>query len=87
MLISGTINTRSVSDTPNDYGIYQVFGDMTVIITNGETGAKLLEKSFNKIQGSDFQSNKEAANQTLKKMSEKITKEFLPEILEILQGL
>ena len=48
---------------------------------------KIIEKSFNKIQGSDFNSQMESANQALKKLSEKITKEFLPEILQILQGL
>ena len=73
LVISGTVNTRSNSDTANDFGIYQVFGDATISISNGETGEEILKKSFNKVQGSDFQSNKEAANQSLKKMSEKIT--------------
>ena len=77
--------TRSNSDTANDYGIYQVFGDVTISISNGETGEEILKKSFNKIQGSDFQSNKEAANQSLKKMSEKITEDFLPEIIELIK--
>ena len=85
LIISGMVNTRSTSDTANDYGIYQVFGDATISISNGETGEKILEKSFNRIQGSNFQSNKEAANQSLKKMSEKITEEFLPEIIELIK--
>jgi len=46
-----------------------------------------MEKPFNKIQGSSFQSNKEAANQSLKKMSEKITEDFLPEIIDVIEGL
>ena len=54
-------------------------------ISNGLTGEKILEKSFNKIQGSDFQSNTEAANQSLKKMSEKITEDFLPGIIELIK--
>ena len=87
LLISGTVNTRSVSDAPNDFGIFQVFGDMTISISNGETGEEILEKSFNKIQGSDFQSNREAANQALRKMSEKITKDLLPEIIDLLKGV
>ena len=85
LIISGSVNTRFVSDTPNDYGIYQVFGDATISITNGETGEDILKKSFNKVQGSDFQTNKEAANQSLKKMSEKITEDFLPEIIELIK--
>ena len=87
LLIIGTVNTRAVSDSPNDYGLYQVFGDITISISNGETGKELLGKSFNKIQGSDFQSNREAANQSLKKMSEKITADFLPEIIDLIMGL
>jgi len=86
-IIKGNVNTRSVSDKPNDYGIYQTFADATISISRVATGEKIIEKSFNKIQGSDFNSQMESANQALKKLSEKITKEFLPEILEILQGL
>ena len=86
-MISGTANTRAISDMPNDYGIYQVFGDITISISNGVTGDGLLEKSFNKVQGSDFQSNREAANQSLKKMSDQITADFLPEIIEVIKGL
>ena len=86
LIISGTVNTRSNSDTANDFGIYQVFGDVTITISNGETGEEILKKSFNKVQGSDFQSNKEAANQSLKKMSEKITEDFLPGIIELIKG-
>jgi len=87
LIINGLVNTRAVSDTANEYGIYQVFGDVTISISNGETGEKILEKPFNKIQGSSFQSNKEAANQSLKKMSEKITEDFLPEIIDVIEGL
>jgi len=87
LIISGTVNTRSNSDTANDFGIYQVFGDATISISNGETGEKILEKPFNNIQGSSFQSNKEAANQSLKKISEKITEDFLPEIIVVIEGL
>ena len=87
LVIHGMVNTHSVSDMPNEYGIYQVFGDMTISISNGETGEELLEKSFNKIQGSDFQSSREAANQSLKKMSEAVTEEFLPEIVELIKGI
>ena len=85
LIISGTVNTRSNSDTANDFGIYQVFGDVTITISNGKTGEEILKKSFNKVQGSDFQSNKEAANQSLKKMSEKITEDFLPGIIELIK--
>jgi len=87
IIISGSINTRSISDMPNNYGIYQVFADVTLSISNGETGEKIIKKSFNKIQGSDFSSNREAGNQALKKLSERITEEFLPELSEILQGI
>ena len=86
-IIKGNVNTRSVSDKPNDYGIYQTFADATISISRLATGEKIVEKSFNKIQGSDFNSQMESANQALKKLSEKITEEFLPEILQILQGL
>ena len=67
--------------------MYQTFADATISISKGEIGEKLIENSFNKIQGSDFNSQTESANQALKKLSEKITKEFLPEILGILEGL
>ena len=77
LLISGTVNTRSSSEAPNEFGIYQVFGDMTISMSNGKTGEKLLEKSFNNIQGAAFQSNREAANQSIRKISEKITEDFL----------
>ena len=85
----GTIITvmREVSDKANDFGIYQVFGDMTISILNGKNGEEILSKSFNKIQGSDFQSNQEAANHSLKKMSEKITEDFLPGIIDLIQGI
>ena len=82
ILINGTINTRAISDEPNEYGIYQVFADLTISISYGQSDKEILKKSFNKIQGSDFNSNYEAANQSLKKMSEKIIRDFLPEILE-----
>ena len=87
LMINGIVNTRALSDKPNEYGIYQVFGDMTIAISKGETGEELLEKSFNHIQGSDFQSNREAANQSLKRMSEKIKKDFLPEIIDLIENL
>jgi hypothetical protein len=87
LIINGLVNTRAVSDTANEYGIYQVFGDVTISISNGVTGEKILEKSFNKIQGSSFQSNKDAANQSLKKMSDKITEDFLPEIIVVIEDL
>ena len=87
LIIKANVNTRSLSDKPNNYGIYQVFGDVTISIENGETGEQIIEKSFNKVQGSDFHSNKEAANQSLKKMSEKIAENFLPELIDLIQGL
>ena len=87
LIIKGSVNTRATSDVANDYGMYQVFGDMTISILNGKNGQEILSKSFNKIQGSDFQSNREAANHSLKKMSEKITEDFLPEIIDLLQSI
>ena len=84
-IIYGVVNSRLVSEKPNDYGIYQTFADATISISKGDSGEKLIEKSFNKIQGSDFSSNHESANQALKKLSEKISKEFLPELSKILQ--
>ena len=86
LIIRGVVNTRSVSDKPNDYGLFQTFADATISISNGKTGEKLLEKSFNKIQGSDFSSNRESANQALKKLSERITEEFLPELIDVIHG-
>lgn len=86
-IISGVVNTYSVSESANDFDIYQVFGNLTISISNGNTGEKILEKSFNNIQGSAFQSNKEAANQAIKKMSEKITLDFLPQIKDVIEGL
>ena len=82
LLINGTVNTRPISDKPNEYGIYQVFADLTISISYGQSNKEILKKSFNKIQGSDFNSNHEAANQSLKKMSHKIKQDFLPEILK-----
>ena len=87
LLISGSVNTRSTSEAPNEFGIYQVFGDITISISNGKTGEKLLEKSYNNIQGADFQSNRQAANQSIRKISEKITEEFLPEIVDLIKDL
>ena len=81
---SGTSSIEATEN--NEYGIFQVFGDATISISNGESSEMILEKSFNKIQGSSFQSNKEAANQSLKKMSEKITADFLPEIIELIKN-
>ena len=90
LIISGTVNARQVAEEPSYIGkiaIYKVYCDATISISNGVTGEQILEKSFNKVQGSDFHSNKEAANQSLKNMSEKITEDFLPEIIEVIQGL
>ena len=59
--------------------------NLQVVIKKCES-KKIIEKSFNKIHGSSFQSNKEAANQSLKKISEKITEDFLPEIIDLIKG-
>ena len=85
LLISGIVNTRSNLNTPNDFEIYQVFGDVTISISNGETGDEILKKSYNKVQGSSFQSNREAAHQSLKKISEQITEDFLPGIIKLIK--
>ena len=87
LIIRGVVNTRSVSEKANDYGLFQTFADATISISNGKTGEQIFEKSFNKVQGSDFHSNKEAANQSLKKISEKISENFLPELIDLIQGL
>ena len=84
LIISGSVNTYATSETSNDYGIYQVFGDMTLTIYNGITKEKIIEKSFNKIQGSAFQSNQEAANNSLKNMSERINKYFQSDIKDLI---
>jgi len=82
LIINAIINTRSVSEDPNQYGIFQVFGDITISISNGSNEALLLKKSFNKVQGSDFNSNEEAANQSLKKIKELVSSDFLPQIID-----
>ena len=82
LIINAIINTRSVSEDPNQYGIFQVFGDITISISSASTGALLLKKSFNKVQGSDFNSNEEAANQSLKKIKELVNSDFLPNIID-----
>ena len=79
LIIKAVINTRVVSNNKNEYGIYQVFGDATISIKDGISGHQIAEKSFNKIQGSDFNSNKEAASQALKKIAQIINREFLNE--------
>ena len=81
LIINVVINTHSVSDNANEYGIFQVFGDITISIINARNGSEIMQKSFNKIQGSDFNSNKEAANQALQKISKIISNDFLPEII------
>ena len=82
LIINAIINTRSVSEDPNQYGIFQVFGDITISISSASTGALLLKKSFNKVQGSDFNSNEEAANQSLRKIKELVNSDFLPNIID-----
>ncbi len=82
LIIDAIINTRSLSNKPNQYDIFQVFGDITISISSASSGVLLLTKSFNKVQGSDFNSNEEAANQSLKKIKELVNSDFLPQIID-----
>jgi len=85
ILIKGVANTRAISLEPNNYGIYQVFGDATISIINNQTGEEIISKSYNKIQGSDFHSNFEAGKQSLKKISKQIEEDFFSQFIEYLK--
>ena len=86
LIIAGLLNTRFISEQPNEYGIFQVFGDANIFVKNTKTGDKILEKSYKKIQGSDFNSNEEAGNQALKKISNKIIEDFLPKVSNLIEN-
>ena len=61
--------------------------DFTITIINSRTKDEILSLSFNKVQGSDFNSNKESGNQALRKITEYVKNDFLPKSLEILLSL
>ena len=90
LIISGTVNTRKISDIPNKIAgveIYQVSGNATITVSNGLTGDEIVSKTFNIIKIIDYYSFEEAANKALKDISEKITEVFLPELIELIKGM
>ena len=48
LIISGTVNTRKISDIPNKIAgveIYQVSGNATITVSNGLTGDEIVSKT------------------------------------------
>ncbi|MBC8214381.1 MAG: LPP20 family lipoprotein [Candidatus Marinimicrobia bacterium] len=83
--VIGNVTTRKLSNTPSEYGIFQVFADATITIVDTKTGNEVFSKGINKVQGSAFSSNLEAGNSALKKLANQIKKKYLPEITSALQ--
>ena len=78
--------SKALSEIASQISV-DISGSFEQVVTEHNLSLDEFAKSFNKVQGSDFHSNKEAANQSFKKISEKISENFLPELIDLIQGL
>ena len=87
LIIRGNVNTSKKSDIPNVWGIYQTFADATITIINGRTGDEIYSVTVPKIQGADFNSNEGSAKEGIRKISKKMEKITMPQILKRMEEL
>ncbi len=86
--ISGEVRTWKSAEAPaivSGVEMYQVSCNATIRLHHGKTGEELLAKSYSLNKIIDYYSFEEAANKALKKVSEQIQSEFLPELIQVLQ--
>ena len=85
MFIYVSATTKSVNEGPNEYGIYQVFGNATIDVNFLNKEESVLNLAINNIQGASFNSEKQAATKSLENISNKIFNETLVELVSILK--
>jgi hypothetical protein len=78
------VTTRKLSDTPNDYRIFQTFADAVFTVIDHKEKTELFSTSINNIKGADFNSNEASSAQAIKKIASKLEKNELPKILKLL---
>ena len=87
LIMRGTVNTSKISDSQNEWGIYQTFADATITVVNGRTGDEIYSVTVPKIQGADFNSNEGSAKEAIRKISKKMGIITMPQILKRMQEL
>ncbi|MAV64168.1 MAG: hypothetical protein CMG00_03135 [Candidatus Marinimicrobia bacterium] len=84
IIIKAIVNTISESEQKNEFGLYKVFANATIIIMLREKDEPILEILIDDVSGADFNSNVQAGYKALDKLSKKIFNETLPELVSIL---
>ena len=85
MLFYVNATTSSANENPNEYGIYQVFGNATIDIKLKNQQESILSLAINNIQGASFNSANQAGEKSLQNISDKIFNETLVELVSILK--
>ena len=86
--IIGEIRTKKTSENPSNISgidIYQVSCNATITVFHAESRNELVSKSYSLSKEVDYYSFDEAANKALKKISDKIKVDFLPDLIQVLQ--
>ena len=85
LLIYINATTSSANESPNEYGIYQVFGNATIDVRFKDKEESILDLAINNIQGASFNSARQAGEKSLQNISDKIFNETLTELVSILK--
>jgi len=85
LLIYINATTSSANESPNEYGIYQVFGNATIDVRFKDKEESILNLAINNIQGASFNSARQAGEKSLQSISDKIFNETLIELVSILK--
>ena len=85
LLFYVNVNTSSANENPNEYGIYQVFGNATIDVKLKNQQESILSLAINNIQGASFNSANQAGEKSLQNIRDKIFNETLVELVSILQ--
>ena len=85
LVININATTRKKSKKANEYGIYQVFSDLSIDVILPGVNESILNLTINDIKGADFNSFEQAGNQSLNNISNKIFNETLVELVSILK--
>ena len=76
--------TRKNGNKKNEYGLYQAYSDATLTVKN--KNIHITDISINDVQGADFRAFKQAGHKSLDKISDKISNETLPRLVQILNS-
>jgi len=85
---SSAVSTRRADEPVEYYGqlIYQATADYSVRILEAKSGSELIQLSLNNIRGVSYISFDDAAKDSLKKLSDRIGIEILPQIQLAVSG-